>query len=626
MKISYMVRYSWNSICNRQDRIFSLLNIFSVAATMLILVALSGMLLAFKDYSESILSKIPLRIDIFKSKDSLIEDLGKREPEIRRMPGVKRPLFTIASSAAAEQLAVKKISADLRTAFARHQCELTDQAAVVKTQDNEWWLEDRGESYFIERQANQLQVYRTFFFKSIPTFISFIDATGKPVSGLQAPNGCTTVPQEPLALRDIAGHKVELFSALQLQERYRQKGVKIKAYFDEIGLIVTFNLLKKLSYLPNNAVADNPGTWQNKKLPERLTIQALDTKQVNNPQTTALPVPLIAVVSSLPRGDYLVAEDFYNILIQWQNPFRYMLHDRDGKPLLVPQPEIIKAYYVLKDNHAEWVDINLQQLQKYEKTTPTRIFFQTWEGAGAFEERLVIVPAPGRRHLPRKVALNLDSIFRQQPQLKDLVPLRWEQEKTVVRNWEAFLPLQRSYQYMQASLYASDRNLVRPLLEQLRTMGLFASSPLERYLKTFESQERFFVGVTLAIFILVLFLSSVVLFSTFYTSILRKQREIGIFKAYGASRSLVLLLFYLQSSIVVCIGSVLGILAGLQSGRMFSEWINSFARLAESKLTFSLPIELILILFGVVFTSCLLAIFIPARLAIAVDPAQVVRN
>ena len=627
MKISYMVRYSWNSICNRQDRIFSLLNIFSVAATMLILVALSGMLIAFKNYSESILSKIPLRINIFKTKDSLIEDLGKREPEIRRMPGVKRWLFTTAPGSA-KLLATQKISADLQATFARHQYPLTPEAVIVKAENDEWWLQDHGSGadYFIERQRDHLQVYRTFFFKSVPTFITFINASGKIVSGALAPNGCTTVPEEPLGLRDIFGNKVGWLSARQLQERYRQKGLALKAHFDEIGLIVTFNLLKKLAYIPNRAIADDRSTWHNKKLPERLTIQILDTRQANNPPITALPVPVVAVVSDLPRGDYLVTEDFYNILIQWQHPFRYMLHDRDGKPLLAPQPEITKAYYVLKDKEAEWVDLHLQELQQHEKTTQTRIFFQTWEGAGAFEERLVIAPPSGRRQLAREVALHLDGIFRRQPQLKGLQPLHWEQQKTAVRSWEAFLPLHRSYQYMQASLYASERHFVRPLLERLRTMGLFASSPLERYLKTFESQERFFVGVTLAIFVLVLFLSSVVLFSTFYTSVLRKQREIGIFKAYGASRFLVLLLFYLQSSLIVCIGAGLGILGGLQSGRWFSNWINSFARLAESKLTFFLPPELILILSGVIFASCWLAIFIPARIATAVDPAQVVRN
>lgn len=125
---------------------------------------------------------------------------------------------------------------------------------------------------------------------------------------------------------------------------------------------------------------------------------------------------------------------------------------------------------------------------------------------------------------------------------------------------------------------------------------------------------------------MILFFAGVVLFSTFYTSILRKKKEIGIFKAYGASNPLVLVILYVQATIIAFIGSISGTIIGIQVGRIFCSWINTFTSLAKIDLIFTIPFTFIFILTGIVFFFCYLAIYTPSKIAISIDPAQVVRG
>ena len=575
-----MIRYSWSAICNRQDRMFSLLNIFSVSTTMLILVSLTGLLNSFKNYSESILDKLPMVIEIFKSKDTLIEDLSRIEMQIRQLPDAKKFCFLLPDRHGKE-LDEGMLGEELRKNFEINGCHLSAESVLnVSNKGSLWTISHRNNplQYSVEKEDRGLAVYGVSIFKRVPVFMTFLDSQQQTLAPKDNPTGCTTLPHEPLDFVDIHGKKVSF-----LDKR------KLGLPFDEVGLIVSFELLKKLGHLPPKAVSDRMETWQGEKIPKSLLVRLVDTKQVNNPPSCNLPVPIIGVIAQLSRGDYLITEDFYNLVLNWRHPFRYMLKDRKGQPLLPPQEEVTRAFYVLTPEEAEWADTHLDALKSYEKNARVQIFFQTWESGGEFQERLAIEPVGLGQKLSQDVLETLDRKFREHPELKNLAAVQKKEEQERVREWQEFLPIDHAHQYMQAAFYAKDRTMITPLLERLRGMGLFASSPLERYLKTFESQERFFVGVTVAIFCLVLFLSSVVLFSTFYTSILRKRKEIGIFKAYGASRLLVMGLFYIQSSLIVLLGGGLGVVGGYYVGRVLSQWINRFAMLSESKLIFYLP-------------------------------------
>ena len=164
------------------------------------------------------------------------------------------------------------------------------------------------------------------------------------------------------------------------------------------------------------------------------------------------------------------------------------------------------------------------------------------ETESGYEQRLTVNPLSEGMKLTLDQLNTLYQSLQQNKELENLGMYKTKTKDMYVRSWSDFLPIQHQHQYIQAALYMKERHQILSTLEELRTMGLFASSILERYIKTFENQEKFFKNALIIVFGLVLFLSSTVLFSTFYSSLLRKKKEIGIFKAYGASNFLVLCL------------------------------------------------------------------------------------
>ncbi len=543
MKISYMFRYSWSGLWNQKDRIFSFLNIFSVTMTMLILVSLTGLLQGFKDYSESVLTKLPLRIDIFKV-DPRLTDLKSVAKNIRSIEGFKE------------------------------------------------------------------------IYMRVPTFTSFINVDNNLLSGQMGLIGCTFLPDEPLELIDLSGKRITLLSKKRLPAKSDVQR------FDEIGIIVSFDFLKKLGYFPANALLDKPESWKLSDIPKQVKI---GMKQTTSDSITEIPVPVIGVTRELDRGDYMITEDFYNILSHWQPPFLYMLKDRHGESLVKPPLEIFGAMYILNDAEYSWLAKNKRRLEVYGKAYSLEVGLEMYqnENSQEFEKRLTIISSDT---MYADVLDKFDKRLREHLELANLSKRIDDAQEFLVPNWDDFDPVINDLQYMQATVYVKDRKYIKPVLQTLHSNKIYAGSPLERYLDTFDRQEKFFIGATIVIFALVLFLAGVVLFSTFYSSILRKKKEIGIFKAYGSSRFLILLLFYIQSTIIIVLGCIIGIWCGIELGKVLSGWLDYFIRTTGNPINFRLPYEFIQYLTLTMLITCWIAIFIPARIATNVDPADVVRS
>lgn len=548
LKVGYILRYSWKAVWNGRDWVFSSLNLVSVAVTMLILVCLTGLLQAFKNYTLQVMDKLPLRIEIFKSKDALVEDLADIEKHIADIAGIDK------------------------------------------------------------------------MYKRVPTFLSFVNAQGRVLSGQSGIRGCTVVPEEPWQLTDIQGRPVSLLPKRQLAAG------KQPALFDEIGIIVAFDLLIKLEYLPANAIFEKPESWRHLSLPTHIKLSVQEKTASASAGGFELPVPVIGIVADLYRGDYAISEDFYNVLLNWNNAYAYMLQDRHGKPLVEPQAQTVMAYYVLSDDQQMWAEQNAHLFSPYQEAFGVKIVAEFYEDEKGFEPRLNLLPASVGQRLDRQLLQQVEARLRAYEQLKEMGQRQEKQEQVTVRAWQDFPAISYPHQYMQAAVYVEHRDRMEAALDRLRSMGLFANSPLERYLKMFARQERFFTGAAIGIFALVLFLAGVVLFSTFYSSILRKNKEIGIFKAYGASSRLVLFLFYVQATILLSIGCLLGTAGGIEIGRLLSRWLNHFTQAGGAALVFQLPSLYVGILVAIVFATCWLAIYIPVRIATAIDPAEVVRS
>ncbi|WP_372365783.1 ABC transporter permease [Candidatus Uabimicrobium sp. HlEnr_7] len=538
MKWGYIARYCWNSILGKTDRIFSFLSIFSIIVTITIFISLSGLLYSFKEYTTQVLDNLPLNVEVFKTKNTLQNDISSQEQKIISITGVE------------------KIS------------------------------------------------------KRVPTFLSFYNAKGKIVLAKNLPKGTTLRPNiDEVNLKDIKNESVYLQSKEQLESR-----------FDEAGIIVSWRFLKKLGYITQETTAKD----SQQKIPEQIFVHVVDSNTIP-PIEIKLPVPVRGVIENLPRSAYIITEDFYNLLGNWYNDFQYLITDFTGKSLIKPKTQIRQAYYVLNEDELIWTEDNIEDIEDFVDEYEMEVYVESWQVEDRLEERLVF-GSYNEDFLDQKIIAEIDEKIRSYQELNKVTKFKFVEEMPEVKSWEAFDDLKFTRQYMQATVYLKNRKYIRDVLGSLRTMGLFASSPLELALNTFEKQEQFYFGATIVIFSLIVFLSGIVLFSTFYTSVQRKQKQIGLLKAIGASNMLVTLLFIIESALITIVSAPFGVIIGKYIGVYAGGWINSIAKFDGGGIQFGLPQIYTTIIVGAVFLCSWLAIFAPIRMAAKIEPAQAVRS
>ena len=112
--------------------------------------------------------------------------------------------------------------------------------------------------------------------------------------------------------------------------------------------------------------------------------------------------------------------------------------------------------------------------------------------------------------------------------------------------------------------------------------------------------------------------------SVLVVSVVQKQKEIGILRAMGASRAMILQVFLIQGSLVGAAGSVIGSLLAFGLLQTFS----AIYRNADGTPLFSAQLEpRFIVMAALVATSVGLAsALIPARRAARMDPVQAIRS
>lgn len=111
--------------------------------------------------------------------------------------------------------------------------------------------------------------------------------------------------------------------------------------------------------------------------------------------------------------------------------------------------------------------------------------------------------------------------------------------------------------------------------------------------------------------------------SVLVVSVVRKQREIGILRAMGATRGQVLRVFLIQGAVVGGVGSVLGV--GLAAGLI--QAFTRFVRGSDGLPLFDIGLapELAMQVAAIATVCGVLAAVMPARRAAALDPARAIR-
>jgi putative ABC transport system permease protein len=183
--------------------------------------------------------------------------------------------------------------------------------------------------------------------------------------------------------------------------------------------------------------------------------------------------------------------------------------------------------------------------------------------------------------------------------------------------------------YNSALVIADDAQYAADVEQELRDRGYTAFSvagvldQIETTLTVVTVLVAFLTGIALLV-------STLGIVNTMITSVLERTREIGVYKAVGASDAQVMAIFLAESALIGLIGGLLGlgvaVLATVPGDAIAARMIADEAALTLSDSVFVMPFWLLVggPLLGTV--TAIAAAIIPARRAARVDPVKALRH
>ncbi|MFH0930019.1 MAG: FtsX-like permease family protein [Candidatus Moraniibacteriota bacterium] len=187
------------------------------------------------------------------------------------------------------------------------------------------------------------------------------------------------------------------------------------------------------------------------------------------------------------------------------------------------------------------------------------------------------------------------------------------------------IPAENAYAKLKVKCHSSEAmNSVKDAISQ---KGFSISSLSE----TVAEVNKLFrvVNIVLGLFgIVTLVVSSIGMFNTMTVALLERTREIGIMKSIGASRTDIMLMFVIESTLMGFAGGIAGIILGVASGLIMNLSINAIAKyFGGSAINFFVfPLWFLgsILLFSIVIG---IATGIgPAKRASSLDPLEALRS
>jgi putative ABC transport system permease protein len=122
----------------------------------------------------------------------------------------------------------------------------------------------------------------------------------------------------------------------------------------------------------------------------------------------------------------------------------------------------------------------------------------------------------------------------------------------------------------------------------------------------------------MAVSIITLLVSTLTVASTMLASVNEKLKEIGIMRAVGASNAQVVSMLFLEGAIIGIVGSVIGFAIGTVASSIAAPYLVS--------VTPSPMWEIMPFVVGICIVTGMIASVVPARKALGIDPAEVLRS
>lgn len=224
---------------------------------------------------------------------------------------------------------------------------------------------------------------------------------------------------------------------------------------------------------------------------------------------------------------------------------------------------------------------------------------------------------PGAGTDVRPVAVRLIGVSDRVPLVGVSVPLE------VVNAWNAELAGEDSPQYVQLTVAAGRAEEVDRIAGQIEAMGYTVTTGRE-----IAERVRALTDVLRAAFgtigLVVLMVAGIGIANALLLSVMERRHEIGIFRAVGASRGDIRLLFLVEAALIGLLGAAVGVALALAAARvadlLLDRVLPDLPLLPPSFFAFSWPILLAGLTLGVLVS--VLAAVPPAHRAARLDPAR----
>jgi putative ABC transport system permease protein len=122
----------------------------------------------------------------------------------------------------------------------------------------------------------------------------------------------------------------------------------------------------------------------------------------------------------------------------------------------------------------------------------------------------------------------------------------------------------------------------------------------------------------MAVSIITLLVSTLTIASTMLASVNEKLKEIGIMRAVGASNSQIVFMLFFEGAIIGSVGGIIGFAIGTVTSLIAAPYLVS--------VTPSPMWEILPLVVGVCIVTGMIASVVPARRALGIDPAEVLRS
>src|SRR5581483_2315341 len=190
----------------------------------------------------------------------------------------------------------------------------------------------------------------------------------------------------------------------------------------------------------------------------------------------------------------------------------------------------------------------------------------------------------------------------------------------------------RGRKFDRIDLAAKDGVRIEDLRRKLQGLlgpGLQVEAPAARA-EQFESISRIYSLTANITSAFALFIGMFIIYNTFQIAVTQRRSEIGILRALGATRRQIRTLFLGESVVAGLLGSLIGLLMGILIARAMTSYIGALlgevygiAQKAE-EISTNPALMTLAVLLGVV--TSMIAAFLPARNAAAVDPVQALQK